>query len=63
MPPKKATTTSPILRTLDTNQGDEDLLREARNQKRKAIDLEPQDQELDQEINNLEAIHQQLEKD
>jgi hypothetical protein len=62
MPPKKATTTSSILRTLDTNQGDEALLREERNQKRKAISLEPQDQELDQEFINLEAIHQQLEK-
>jgi hypothetical protein len=62
MPPKKATTTSSILRTLDTNQGDEALLKEVRNQKRKAISLEPQDQELDQEINNLKAIHQQLEK-
>jgi hypothetical protein len=62
MLPKKATTTSPILRTLDTNQGDEALLREARNQKRKAINPELEDQELGQEINNLEAIHQQLEK-
>jgi hypothetical protein len=61
MPPKKATTGS-ILRTLHTNQGDEALLREARNQKRKAISPLPQYQELDQEINNLEAIHQQLEK-
>jgi hypothetical protein len=34
MQPKKATSTSSILRTLDTNQGDEALLREARNQKR-----------------------------
>jgi Flp pilus assembly protein TadD len=58
LPPKKATTTDPVLRTLDTNQGDEALLREARNQKRKAISLEPQDHE----INNLEAIHQHLEK-
>jgi hypothetical protein len=62
MPLKKATTTSSVLRTLDTNQGDKALLREVRNQKRKAISLEPPDQELDQEIYNLEAIHQQLEK-
>jgi hypothetical protein len=34
---KKATTIGSILRTLDTNQGDEALLREVRNQKRKAI--------------------------
>jgi hypothetical protein len=44
MPPKKAITTSSVLRTFDTNQGDEALLREARNQKRKAINLEPQDE-------------------
>jgi predicted RNase H-like nuclease (RuvC/YqgF family) len=62
MPPKKAMTTSSVPRTLDTNQRDEALLREARNQKRKVVSLEPQDGELDQEINNLEAIHQQMEK-
>jgi hypothetical protein len=38
------------------------LLREARSQKRKAASPTPQDEELDQEINNLEAIHQQVEK-
>jgi hypothetical protein len=59
MPPKMATTTSSVLRTLDTNQGDKALLKEVRNQKRKAFNLEPQDQELDQEIDNHEAIHQQ----
>jgi hypothetical protein len=48
---------------LDTNQGDKALLlREAKNQKRKAIGPKQQDEELDQEINNLQAIHQQLEK-
>jgi hypothetical protein len=62
MPPKNATITYFVLMTLDTNQGDKALLREARNQTRKEINLEPQDQELDQEINNLEASHQQLEK-
>jgi hypothetical protein len=53
--------TNSVLRTLDTNQGDE-ALKEARNQNRKAISLEPQDEELDQEVNNLKAIHQELEK-
>jgi ABC-type Fe3+-citrate transport system substrate-binding protein len=62
MSPKNATATDSVLRTLATNQGDKALLREARNQKRMAISLKAQDQELDQEINNLEAIHQQLEK-
>jgi hypothetical protein len=37
MPLKKATETSSLLRTLDPNQGDEILLREARNQKRKFV--------------------------
>jgi hypothetical protein len=32
MPLKKATTSSSILKNLDTNQGDEALLGEARNQ-------------------------------
>jgi hypothetical protein len=45
---------------LDTNQ-DGILLREAQSQKRKATSPTPQDEELDQEINNLEAIHQQVE--
>jgi hypothetical protein len=31
-------------------------------QNRKAINPEPQDDELDREINNLEAIHKQVEK-
>jgi hypothetical protein len=32
------------------------------NPKRKAVGLTPQDDKLDQEISNLEAIHQQVEK-
>jgi hypothetical protein len=46
---------------LDTSQGSE-ALREERNQKRKVIIPEPQDEELDREINDLEAIYQQMEK-
>jgi hypothetical protein len=46
---------------LDTNQ-DIILLREARSHKRKAASPTPQEDELDQEINNLEVIHQQVEK-
>jgi hypothetical protein len=61
MPPKKSNTTGVVLMPLDPNQGEEALL-EARNQKRKAISLEHQDDELNREINNLEAIHQQVEK-
>jgi hypothetical protein len=62
MPLKKATTTSSVLRALDTNQVDEALLREARKQKRKATSPMPQDDALNQEISNLEAIHQPVEK-
>jgi hypothetical protein len=62
MSPKKTAVIGSVLMTLDPNQGGEALLRKARNQKRKAISLEPQDKELDCEINNLDAIHQQMEK-
>jgi hypothetical protein len=59
MLPKRATTLWAILQPLDTNQ--ETLsLREARSQKRKATIPTPQEEELDQEIRDLEAIHQQV---
>jgi hypothetical protein len=60
MPLKKTTVPGAILAPLYTNQ-DGILLREARSQKRKATSPTPQDKELDQEISNLEAIHQQVE--
>jgi hypothetical protein len=61
MPPKKAIAPGAALKTLDTNQ--EGLpLREARNQKRKAISPTPQEEELDQEIRDPEAFHQQVER-
>jgi chromosome segregation ATPase len=37
-------------------------LREARSQKRKATSPTPQEEELDQEIKDLEAIHQQVQR-
>jgi hypothetical protein len=61
MPPKKTTTSGVVLAPLDTNQ-DGILLRDSRSQKRKAASPISQDKKLDQEISNLEAIHQQLEK-
>jgi hypothetical protein len=61
MPPKNTTGPRDVLAPLDTNQ-DGILLRETRSQKRKATSPTPQDEELDQEINILEAIHQQVEK-
>jgi hypothetical protein len=61
MPPKKTTAPGVVLAPLDTNQ-DGILLGEARSQKRKATTSTPQDEELDQEISNLEAIHQQVKK-
>jgi hypothetical protein len=57
MPPKKAIAPGAALAPLNINQ--EGLpLREARNQKRKAISPTPQEEELDQEIRDLEAIQQ-----
>jgi hypothetical protein len=62
MLPKKASATgTAALQPLDTNQ--ETLsLREARSQKRKATSPTPQEDELDQEIRNMEMLHQQVQK-
>jgi hypothetical protein len=60
MPPKKASATgAAALQPLDPNQ-DALSLREARNQKRKATSPTPQEDDLDQEIQNLEMLHQQV---
>jgi hypothetical protein len=59
MPPKKTSSwLGAALQPLDVNQ---DKLREAQTQKRKATSPTPQE-ELDQEIRDLEAIHQQVER-
>jgi hypothetical protein len=55
MPPKKTATLGAALQPLDTNQ---ETLREARSHKRKATSPTPQEDELDKEIRDLEAIHQ-----
>jgi hypothetical protein len=55
MPPKKSLGPGAALQPLDVNQ---ETLREARSQKRKATSPTPQEEELDQEIRDLEAIHQ-----
>jgi hypothetical protein len=55
MSPKKSSGLGAALQPLDVNQ---DTLREARSQKRKATSPTPQ-KELDQEIRDLEVIHQQ----
>jgi hypothetical protein len=57
MPPKKASVLGAALQPLDVNQ---ETLREARSQKRKATSPTPQEEELNQEIRDLEAIHQQV---
>jgi hypothetical protein len=62
MPLKKITTTGSILGPIDPNQGNEALIREARNQKKKATIPPPWEEELDEETSNLELIHQQVEK-
>jgi hypothetical protein len=62
MPPKKASVLgAAALQPLDPNQ--ETLsLREARSQKRKATSPTLQEDELDQEIRNMEIIHQQVQR-
>jgi hypothetical protein len=61
MSPKKAIAPGAAVQPLDTNQ--ETLsLREARSQKRKATSPSPLEEELDQEIRDLEAIHQQVQR-
>jgi hypothetical protein len=59
MPPKKTVGPGAALQPLDINQK---TLRKARSQKRKATSPTPQEEELDQEIRDLEAIHQQVQK-
>jgi hypothetical protein len=60
IPPKKASSgLGAALQPLDVNQ---DTLREARTQKRKATSPTPQEEELDQEIRDLKAIHQQVKR-
>jgi DNA-binding IclR family transcriptional regulator len=61
MPPTKASATGTVaLQPLDPNQ--ETLsLREARSQKRKATSPTLQE-ELDQEIRDMEIIHQQVQR-
>jgi hypothetical protein len=59
MLPKKTTVPGAALQPLDTNQ---ETLHKARSQKRKATSPTPQEEELDQEIRDLEAIHQQVQK-
>jgi hypothetical protein len=62
MPPKKVSAPGAVaLQPLDPNQ--EILsLREARSQKRKATSPTLQEDELDQEIRNMEIIHQQVQR-
>jgi hypothetical protein len=62
MPPKKASATgAATLQPLDPNQ-DVLSLREARSQKRKATSPTPPKDDLDQEIQNLEMLHQQVQR-
>jgi hypothetical protein len=61
MSPKKIIAPGAALQPLDTNQ--ETLsLREARSQHRKATNPTLQEEELDQEIRDLEIIHQQMQR-
>jgi hypothetical protein len=61
MPPKKVIAPGAALQPLDTNP--ETLsLREARSQKRKATIPTLQEEELDQDIRDLEIIHEQVQR-
>jgi hypothetical protein len=62
MPPKKASMIgAATLQPLDPNQ-DVVSLREARSQKRKAISPTPPEDDLDQEIQKMEMLHQQVQR-
>jgi hypothetical protein len=61
MPPKKTTAPGAALQPLDTIQ-DALSLREAMNQKRKATSPTLQEEQIDQEIRDLEVIHQQVQR-
>ena len=62
MLPKKASAIgAAALQPLDPNQ-DTLSLWEARTQKRKATSPTPQEDDLDQEIRNMEMLHQQVQK-
>jgi hypothetical protein len=61
MPPKKAMVPGAALQPLDTNQ-DALSLREARSQKTKATSPTLQEEQIDQEIRDIEAIHQQVQR-
>jgi hypothetical protein len=62
MPPKKASATgAAALQPLDPNQKALSL-REARSQKRKATSPTLQEEELNQEIRDMEIIHQQVQR-
>jgi hypothetical protein len=63
MPSKKITAPGAALQPLDTNPETLSLsLREARSQKRKATNPTLKEEELDQEIRNMEIIHQQVQR-
>jgi hypothetical protein len=61
MLPKKTTVLEAALQPLDTNQ-DALSLRQDMNQKRKATSPTLQEEQIDQEIRDLEVIHQQVQR-
>jgi hypothetical protein len=62
MAPKKASATgAAALQPLDHNQ-ETVSLREARSQKRKAVSPTPPEDEIDQEIRDMEMLHQQVQR-
>jgi hypothetical protein len=61
MSPKKIAAPGAALVPLHTNQ-EGLLLREAGSQKRNTISPTPQEEDLDQEFRDLDAIHQKVER-
>jgi hypothetical protein len=59
MPLKKSSALGTALQPLDINQ---ETLHEARSQKKKAASPTPQEEELDQEIRDLKAIHHHVQR-
>jgi hypothetical protein len=56
MSPKKAAATSSILAPIDPNQGNKALIREARIQKKKAINLPPHKKSLIKKLATLKPF-------
>jgi hypothetical protein len=62
MPLKKATATRSILAPIDPQSRKRSSHRRGKESEEEGHQLPPREEELDEEISNLKAIHQQVEK-